>query len=64
MKLPKTNSKAIELNPSCSGQAHPNRTVTSHGFENTGLRCILAVLRVPFIILPLRNADARFGKGI
>ena len=35
MKLPNINSEAIEPNPSCSGQAHSKRIVTSHGFENT-----------------------------
>ena len=50
--------ETIKLNPGCLGQAHSNRPGTGPGFENTESACILAVLRVPFIIRPLRSADA------
>ena len=58
MKSPKTSPGAIELNSSCSGQAHSNRLDTSHKYENTEPRCTLTVFCVPSIIRSLKSADA------
>ena len=52
------------LCPSCSGQAQSNRPGTGHGYENTEPECTLTVFRVPFVIRPLRSADAKSGKFI
>ena len=34
MELPNTSPQAAELNPSCLGQAHPNRPGTGPGHKN------------------------------
>ena len=47
--------QAIDLNPSCSGQAHSNRPGTGHGYESTEPECILTLLCIPYIICPLRS---------
>ena len=56
MGPPNTSSQVIELNPSCFEQAQSNRQCTGPGYENTEPVCILAVLYVPSIVCPLRNA--------
>ena len=56
MELPNTSPQAIELNPSCSGQAHFNRPDTGPGYKNTEPRFILAILRVPSIVV---HSEAR-----
>ena len=43
---------------SCSEQAYFNKPSTGHGYERAEAGCVLTVLRVPFIIHPMRNADA------
>ena len=53
-----TSPQAIELNPSCSGQAHSNRPGTGHVYESMGPGCILIVLHIPSIIRPLKSEDA------
>ena len=45
---------AIELNPSCLGQAHLNVSGTGTGYENMEPGCILAILSVPSIIHPFK----------
>ena len=63
MELPNTSSQAIELDPSCSGQAHSNRLAgTAAGYENKEPGCILAVLHVSSIVRPLRSEDTMSGK--
>ena len=59
IESPNTSPHTIVFDPSCSGQAHTNRLASGFGCENTEPGCILAVLRVPFIIRPLRSADAK-----
>ena len=41
MELPKTNLHAIQLNPSCSGQAHSNRPGTGPEYENYNTPCCI-----------------------
>ena len=73
MESPNASFEAVELNPSCSGQAHPNRPGTGPGhksiftstFTSILPRSIFTVLCIPFMICPLRSADAnpaRFSK--
>ena len=67
MELANTNPLVIELDPSCSGQAHSdyyNRPGIGHGYESTEPRCILTVFRVPFTIRSMRGANAKFGKVV
>ena len=64
MESPNTSSHTIELNPNCSGQPHSNRPGTVPGYENKDLECILAILCVPFMVCPLRSANAQSGKVI
>ena len=64
MELPNTSPQAIELNPSCSGQAHFNRPGTGPEYENTEPGRSFAVFRVPFMGCPLRSADAKSGKVV
>ena len=59
-----TSPQAIELIPSCSGQAHCNTPGSGYGYENTEFGCILAVIRVALIVFSLRSADAKFGKVV
>ena len=48
---PNTSPQAIELNPSCSDQAHLNRPGTSRWYKNkTEAGSFLRILHVPFII--------------
>ena len=51
MEFPNTSFRAIELDPSCSGQAHFSRLGTGPRYGNTEPACILAVIRVTSIIL-------------
>ena len=62
MELSNTSLCANKLDPSCSGQAHSNRPGTGPGYTNTEPGCNVKVLRVAFIICPLRSADAQSGK--
>ena len=64
IESPNTSSQAIKLDQSCSGQAHSNKPGTGPGYENTELECVLALLRVPPIICPLRSTDAKHGKVV
>ena len=64
MESPNTSLQVIELNPSCLGQAHPNRPGTGPGYKNTELGCILAVLYFTSIIHLQRSAAALSGKVI
>ena len=56
--------EVIELNPNCSGQAHPNKSDTSPGYEHTKHDCILEVFSVQFIIDPLKSADSKSGTFV
>ena len=56
MESPNTSPQTIEVNPSCSGQAHFNRPGTGPGYKNTEPRFILAILRVPSIVF---HSEAR-----
>ena len=62
MESPNTSPQAVELNPSCSGQAHPNRSGTGPGNKNTEPERIFTVLHILFMICPLRSADAKLSK--
>ena len=64
MESPNTSPQAVELNPSYSGQAHPNRPGTGFGHESTEPESIFTVLRVPFVICPFRSADAKSSKVV
>ena len=44
IESPNTSPQAIELNPSCSEQAHFNRLDTGHGCESMEPGCTPAVL--------------------
>ena len=46
------------------GKTHLNRPGTGPGYENTEPESILTVLRVPFIVCPLRREDAKSGKVV
>ena len=63
MELPNTSSQAVELNPSCLGQAHPNTPGTGLGQKNMEPGRIFTVLHIPFMICPL-SADAKSGKVV
>ena len=54
----------IELDPSCLGKAHSNKSGTSPGYANMELEYILAVLCVPSIACLLRSMDPKFGKVV
>ena len=56
-----TSPQAIKLNPSCSGQAHPNMPGTGPGYKVTEPGC---TLRVPSVIRPVIIADAKSGKDV
>ena len=58
MESPNTSSQPVELNPSCSGQACPNRPGTSPRHKNTEPGRIFTVLCIPFMVCPLKSADA------
>ena len=64
MKSPNTSSQAVKLNPSCLGQAQPNRPRTSPGHKNTEPGSIFTVLRVLFMIYPFRSADVKSSKVV
>ena len=64
MELPSTSPQAVELNPSCSVKAHPNKPGTDPGYKNAESGIIFAIFRVPFIICPFRCADATSGKVV
>ena len=55
-EIANTSQQAIELNPSCLGQAHSNSSGTGPGYENTEPGCILTILRVPSIVCPNRSS--------
>ena len=62
MQLLNINPQAIELDQSCTGQAHSIRPGTGPGYGNTEPGCILTKLRVPFIIRLLKSADAKSAR--
>ena len=64
MESPNTSPQAVELNRSCSGQTHSNRSGPGPGYKNTEPGCILAIIFVPSLIRPLRSADAKSGKVV
>ena len=64
MESPNINLQSVKLNPSCSGQAHPNRPDTDSGYKNTEPGSILTVLCVPFMVCPLRSANAMSDKVV
>ena len=64
MESPNTSSQAVELNPSCSGQAHLNRSGTGPGHKNTDFGIIFTVLWVPFMLCSLRSANAKSSKVV
>ena len=49
MESSTTNPQAIELDYSCSGQAHFHRPITGHRYENAELGCALIMLLVPSV---------------
>ena len=51
MESPNTSSQTIELNPSCLGQAHPNRPGTGPWYKNTESGKIFTVLRISFMVI-------------
>ena len=61
---PTPSSQAVELNPSCSRIAHPNRPGTGPGHKSTEPGSTFTVLRFPFKICPFRGADAKSGKVV
>ena len=44
------------------GQVHPNSPGTGSRYKNTEPGCILTILRVPFMVCPLRSADAKTAR--
>ena len=62
MESPNTSPRVLELNPSCSGKAHPNRPGTEYKSREPGK--ILTILHVLFMVFPLRSANAKSGKII
>ena len=62
MKSPNTSLQAIDLKPSCSGQAQFNRLGIGHGYESTEPECILTVFRVPSVIHQL--SDTGLARSI
>ena len=63
IKSPKASTQAIKLTQAVL-QAYSNRSGTGSGNENMEREFILAVLCVPFIICPLKSADAKCGKVV
>ena len=63
-RIANTSPKAVELNPSCLEQAHSNRPGTGSGYKNTNLGSILKILRVQFMVRPLRSTDAKSNKVV
>ena len=59
MESPNTCPQAIELNPSCLGQAHSKKPGPGFWYETMESGCILVPLHVPSTICPLRSADAK-----
>ena len=59
-----TGMQTIELDPSCCGQTHSNRSTTIHGNESLEPGCTFTVLHVQFIICPLGNVDSLFVNVI
>ena len=57
MKLPNTSLQVVELNPSFSEQACPNRPGTGLGHKNPEPGRIFTVLRIPFIVCLLKSTD-------
>ena len=57
MKPPNTSLQVIELDPSCSVQAHSNRSGTGSEYESMEPGCILAVFHILSIIRSLRSVD-------
>ena len=64
MESPNTSLQAIELYPSCSGQAQSKTPGTGYGYKSMEPGCTLTVLRVPPVIHPLRSVDVKSGKVV
>ena len=64
MKLPNNSPQAVELNPSFLGQVHPNSPGSGPACKNKEPGSILTILRAPFMVCPLRSADAKSGKVV
>ena len=60
--MDKWNRPTSVCRPLSFVQAHPNRPGTGPGYKNTEPESILTVLRIPFIVCPLRREDAKSGK--
>ena len=58
VETPNDSLQAIELNPRCSGQAHPKGPRTGPGNENMMYGCAFGILCAPSIIRPLSRAGA------
>ena len=56
--------KQLSLTQNCLGQANSNRPGTCPGHKNTEPGRIFAVLHIPFIICPLRSANAKSSKVV
>ena len=61
---PNTSPQAVELNPSCLGQARFNRPGTGPKYKSTEPGSIFTILRISFIVCTLRSADAKSGKVV
>ena len=58
MELSNCSLQVVELNSSCSGQAHSNKPGTGYGYESVGPGCTLTVLCISSVICPLRSTNA------
>ena len=54
-------SMQLNLTPAVPEKIYFNRPGTASGYESTESGCILAALRVPYVIRPLRSVDAKSG---
>ena len=61
--LPTPVRRRLSL-PKLIGAARFNTPGTGPRYKNTKFRCILTVLRVPFMIRPLRNANVKSVKVV
>ena len=57
-------AQAVEVNPSCSRQAHPNRPGTGPGHKSTEPGSTFTVLHFPFVVFPFRSTDAKSSKVV
>ena len=56
--------QAVELNTSCLGQAHPNKSGTSPEYKNMEPGSIFTILHIPLMVCPLKSVDAKSGKVV